>query len=245
MLNQLVAFILGEQQYALPLTTVQRVVRMVEVTPLPKAPEVVLGVIDFQGNIIPVMSMRRRFGSPEAETSLSDQLIVADAGTRSVALVVNSVIGVLERTAEEVTEAEKIVPGAQYVEGITRLEGGILFIHDLERFLSKKEEQQLDGLAGPSGGNRMTKRISDAQLLQLSDSVARHLGLHFPRERWLDLQRGVCAAAQECGYQHDLDRYVQELLLPTLTQRHLESVGRPLNCRRNLFFSGEAESGSF
>jgi purine-binding chemotaxis protein CheW len=154
MLNQLVAFILGEQQYALPLTTVRRVVRMVEVTPLPKAPEVVLGVIDFQGKIIPVVSMRKRFGLAESESSLSDQLIVADAGTRSVALVVNSVIGVLERTAEEVTEAEKIVPGAQYVEGVTRLEGGILFVHDLDRFLSQKEEQQLDGLLDQAVGTK-------------------------------------------------------------------------------------------
>jgi purine-binding chemotaxis protein CheW len=146
MLNQLVAFVLGEQQYALPLRAVQRVVRIVEVTSLPKAPEIVLGVIDFQGNIIPVMNMRKRFGLPESETSLSDQLIVAETARRSVALVVNSVIGVLDRKAEEVTEAEKIVPGAQYVEGMTRLEDGILFIHDLDRFLSKKEEQQLDCL---------------------------------------------------------------------------------------------------
>ena len=152
MVNQLVAFILGEQQYALPLTSVQRVVRMVEVTPLPKAPAVVLGVIDLQGNIIPVMSMRKRFGMAEPETSLSDQLIVAQAGARSVALVVNSVTGVVERTAEEVTDAEKIVPGSQYVEGITRLESGILFIHDLDRFLSKKEEQQLDGLLARAAG---------------------------------------------------------------------------------------------
>jgi purine-binding chemotaxis protein CheW len=145
-LHQLLAFTLGEQQYALPLATVQRVVRMVEVTRLPSAPEVVLGVIDLQGNIIPVMSMRKRFGMVEPEASLSDQLIVANAGARSVALVVNSVIGVVERTAEEVTETEKIVHGVQYVEGITKLKGGLLFIHDLDRFLSKKEDRQLDGL---------------------------------------------------------------------------------------------------
>jgi purine-binding chemotaxis protein CheW len=152
MLNQLVAFILGEQQYALPLITVQRVVGMVEVTPLPKAPEIVLGVIDFQGNIVPVMSMRQRFGLPEPETNLGDQLIVAETATRRVALVVNSVTGVLERTAEEVTEAGKIVPGVQYVEGITRLEGGIVFIHNLDHFLSGKEERQLDGLLAQMAG---------------------------------------------------------------------------------------------
>ena len=152
MLIQLVAFVLGEQQYALPLRAVQGVVRMVEVTPLPKAPEVVLGVIDFRGIIIPVMSLRKRFDLPEPENSMSDQLIVANMATRSVALVVNFVTGVLERTVEEVEEAEKIVPGAQYVEAITRLQGGILFIHNLEHFFSGKEERQLCALLAQSAG---------------------------------------------------------------------------------------------
>ena len=57
MWNQLVIFTLDAQLYALPLASVQRVLHMVEVTPLPNAPEVVLGVIDLHGNIIPVMSM--------------------------------------------------------------------------------------------------------------------------------------------------------------------------------------------
>jgi purine-binding chemotaxis protein CheW len=98
--------------------------------------------------------MRRRFGLAEPETSLSDQLIVAHTAARSVALVVTSVTAVVERTAEEVTDVQKIVPGAQYVEGMTRLEDGILFIHNLDHFLSKKEEQQMDGLLGPAAGKR-------------------------------------------------------------------------------------------
>jgi purine-binding chemotaxis protein CheW len=152
MWSQLVVFTLDAQLYALPLASVQRVVRMVEVTPLPKAPEIVLGVIDVHGSIIPVMSMRRRFGRPEPEASLTGQLIVAETDTRCVALVVTSVTGVIERTVEEVTEAEKIVPGAQYVEGISKLEDGMVFIHNVDRFLSKKEDQQLDGLLTRSTG---------------------------------------------------------------------------------------------
>ncbi len=144
--NQLVVFTLDTQYYALPLARVERVVRAVEVTPLPKTPEIVLGVIDLQGKIVPVISLRKRFGWSEPETSLSDQFVIADTGTRSVALLVNAVTGVLERTAEEITEAKKIIPGAQYVAGIAKLEDGILFLHDLERVLSKKEERQLDGL---------------------------------------------------------------------------------------------------
>jgi purine-binding chemotaxis protein CheW len=152
MFNQLVAFIVDEQQYALALTTVQRVVQMVEITPLPKAPEVVLGVIDFHGTILPVMNMRKRFGRTAAEADLNDQLIVADTGGRMVALAVNSVTGVVERATEDVLEAEKVVPGVQYVDGMTQLDDGILFIHDLDGFLSKKEERELDGLLAEATG---------------------------------------------------------------------------------------------
>jgi chemotaxis protein methyltransferase CheR len=81
----------------------------------------------------------------------------------------------------------------------------------------------------------MTKKISDAQLLQLGDVVARHLGLHFPKERWLDLQRGVCGAAKECGYS-DLNNYVQGLLSPTLTQRQMEVLARCLTVGETYFF---------
>jgi chemotaxis protein methyltransferase CheR len=82
----------------------------------------------------------------------------------------------------------------------------------------------------------MTKKISDAQLLRLGEVVARHLGLHFPKERWLDLQRGACEAAQDCGCQHDLDRYVLGLLSPALTQRRLDALASRLTVGETYFF---------
>ena len=151
-LSQLVAFTLNRQPYALRLASVRQVLRMVEVTPLPKAPEIVLGVVSLHGTVVPVLSIRRRVGLTEGEASLSDQLIVADTASRSVALVVDAVIGVVERSTEEITEAERIVPGAEYVEGIAKLDEGMLFIHNLDRFLSQPEESQLhDALAKGQG----------------------------------------------------------------------------------------------
>lgn len=146
MLTQLVAFNVDGQQYALGLQSVQRVVRMVEITPLPKSPEVVLGVVDLGSTILPVLSMRKRFGRPEAEIDLNDQLIVAETRTRTLAVAVSSVTGVIERTRKEITQAEDVVPGVEYVEGITRLGDGLLFIHDLDRFLSVEEESELQGV---------------------------------------------------------------------------------------------------
>jgi purine-binding chemotaxis protein CheW len=152
MLNQLVAFTLNRQPYALRLASVWQVLRMVEVTPLPKAPKIVLGVLSLHGTVVPVLSMRRRVGLTEVEASLTDQLIVADTASRRVALVVDAVTGVVERTSEEITKAERIVLGTEYVEGIAELEEGLLFIHNLDLFLSQPEESQLrDALAKGQG----------------------------------------------------------------------------------------------
>jgi purine-binding chemotaxis protein CheW len=151
-LNQLVAFTLNRQPYALRLASVRQVLRMVEVTPLPKAPEIVLGVVSLHGAVVPVFSLRRRLGLTESEASLSDQLIVADGARRIVALVVDAVIGVVERSTKEISKVERIVPGAPYVEGIAKLEEGMLFIHNLDLFLSPPEEGQLhDALAKGRG----------------------------------------------------------------------------------------------
>jgi purine-binding chemotaxis protein CheW len=152
MLNQLVAFTLNGQAYALSLARVRQVLRMVEITPLPQAPDIVLGVVSLHGTVIPVFSLRKRLGLLEGGTNLSDHLIVADTEGTSVALVVDAVNGVLERSTEEITVVETIVPGADYVAGIAKLENGMLFIHNLDRFLSRPEQSQLHGALAMARG---------------------------------------------------------------------------------------------
>ncbi len=111
--NQLVVFTLSDQRYGLPLMAVERIVRVVEVTPLPKAPDIVLGVVNVQGRVIPVINVRRRFHLPEREIALTDQMVIARTTRRSVALVVDSVGGVLEYSEQEAIEflSKTTVPG--------------------------------------------------------------------------------------------------------------------------------------
>jgi purine-binding chemotaxis protein CheW len=146
MLHRLVQFALDGQDYAVPLARVQQALRMAEATPLPDAPEVVLGVLDLKGVVLPVLSMRKRFGVAEKDASLSDQLLIADIATHRIAIVVSSVNGVVERTTEEIIAAKKIAPGSRFIEGITRLNDGLLFIYDLDQFLSPGENRQLQNL---------------------------------------------------------------------------------------------------
>jgi len=140
----LFVFTLEEQRYALSLDSVEKVVRLVEFTSLPKAPEIVLGVINVQGRIIPVMNIRKRFGLPEREPSLSDQLVLARTSRRSVAFVAEGADGIIEKDEADIIGREEIIPGIEHVEGVVKLEGGMVFIHDLDRFLSVEEEDALD-----------------------------------------------------------------------------------------------------
>lgn len=142
--NQYLTFILDDYRYGLNLSNVHRILRVVEVTPLPKAPEFVLGVINVQGQVIPVFNIRKRFRLREREINLGDQLIIAQTSRRRVALLADAVSGVVERSEGEIIPADRILPGMEYVEGVAKLEDGMALIHDLDRFLSIEEDQALD-----------------------------------------------------------------------------------------------------
>ena len=142
--SQLVLFALDDRRYGLRLSTVERVVRAVGVTILPKAPDIVLGVVNVQGRIIPVVNLRRRFRLPERDISLADQLVIAHTSRRPVALVVDAASGVLEYSADEAVGARDIVPGIEHVEGVVKLADGLVLIHDLDKFLSLEEETAID-----------------------------------------------------------------------------------------------------
>lgn len=142
--KKMIVFTLDDQRYGLGLASVERITRIVEIVQLPKKPEIVLGVINVGGEIIPVMNVRRRFQLPERELDLRDHLIIARASRRRVALAVDAVLGVVEASESNTTLGGKISPGLDYVEGVVKLDDGLILIHNLGTFLSPEEEKTLE-----------------------------------------------------------------------------------------------------
>lgn len=142
--NQIVVFTLSDQRYGLPLPAVDRIVRVVDITSLPKAPDIVLGVVNVQGRVIPVVDVRRRFGLPERELALTDQMVLARTARRPVALVVDSVGGVVEYSEQKAVEGGDILPDLPYLQGVVKLGDGLILVHDLDTFLSLEEQAGLD-----------------------------------------------------------------------------------------------------
>lgn len=142
--QSIVTFVLDGLRYALYLSVLERVVRAVEITPLPKAPDIVVGIINVQGRIIPVVNIRKRFRLPPREMTLNDQFIIARTSARPLAMIVDSVQGIIEYHEDMLISPDEIVAGIEYIDGIVKLQDGMILIHDLEKFLSLKEGRSLD-----------------------------------------------------------------------------------------------------
>jgi purine-binding chemotaxis protein CheW len=142
--SKLVVFHLDDQRYAIPLAAVERIVRAVDVTALPKAPGIVLGVIDVEGRVLPVLNIRRKVGLADREIGPEDHFLLARTRQRTVVLVIDEAQGVIERPATEITGPGRIVPGLEQIQGVIKLEDGLALIYDLERFLSLEEARSLD-----------------------------------------------------------------------------------------------------
>jgi purine-binding chemotaxis protein CheW len=141
--DSLVVFQLGEQRFALDVTVVERVVRAVEIAQLPDAPRGVRGVINLQGRIVPVFDLWSRLGQPARAVRAGDHLIVARTHSRTVALLVDSVVGVVRRSEAQITPAAEILPDIESISGVMKLDDSLVLVHDLERFLSIEDHEKL------------------------------------------------------------------------------------------------------
>ena len=141
---QFIVFNLDDRRYALPLMMVDRVVRAAEVTPLPRAPVIVLGAINVRGRVLPVLNVRRRFGMPEREIAPADWFLLAHTDRRQVALAIDRSEGVVEYPEDDIDASTAIAPGLDPFPGVIRLDDGLVVIHDLDKFLSLDEMRALD-----------------------------------------------------------------------------------------------------
>jgi purine-binding chemotaxis protein CheW len=137
-------FEVSDGRFAIPRCDVIEVVRAVAIRTLPAAPAIVLGIIDLRGEIVPVLDVRVRFGSPAKPLELSDQFIIARAGPRRVALHVDIALGLETLTVLAIEDAANLPSALQHIAGVAATAEGLVLIHDLRAFLTQAEAQALD-----------------------------------------------------------------------------------------------------
>ncbi|MEI6206896.1 MAG: chemotaxis protein CheW [Desulfuromonadales bacterium] len=140
----LLLFRLEKVRYAIPLDSVQRVIRSVQQTPLPAGSGHICGVINMHGTILPVIDTRHVLGLPPREIELDDVFIIAQTIKRTVVLTADSVDQIAEISNTLITNSSDIIPELEHLTGLTRLDNDIVLIQDIEKCLTEDDLSTLD-----------------------------------------------------------------------------------------------------
>ncbi|MGH7700312.1 MAG: chemotaxis protein CheW [Gemmatimonadales bacterium] len=142
---QLVAFRLAGQEFAFAIFQVERILRYDAPAPLPKAPEFLEGVIQYQGALVPVVDLRKRLGVP-APLKDDTRIVVLDAEGSKIGVVVDAVTEVMQVPAGQVAPPSPIVRGlaAEYLTGLVTKDRRTILMLNTGRLLASQEKLQLD-----------------------------------------------------------------------------------------------------
>ncbi|MBN8920647.1 MAG: chemotaxis protein CheW [Rhizobiales bacterium] len=133
---------IGGQLFGLPIVHVHDVFVVAQITPVPRAPQAVAGVLNLRGRIVTAIDMRVRLGMPHDPGSRPRLAVGVDRGTDCYGLLVDQVGEVvrLEAGAREPHPINIDPILAVFSNGIHRLEGRLLVTLDVERVLDVGSE---------------------------------------------------------------------------------------------------------
>ena len=146
---QIVTFRVGEEEFSVSILKVQEIIRMSEITKVPRSPDFVEGVINLRGKVIPVIDLRKRFGLEATERNNDTRTIVVDCEGKVVGLIVDSVTEVLRLSSSTVEPPPDIVGGvdSEYISGVGKLEDRLVILLNIDKVLSMNEKSLLGDMA--------------------------------------------------------------------------------------------------
>ena len=147
--QQLVVFDLASEAYGVDISAVREIIRLQEITQVPRTPEFVEGVINLRGKVIPVIDLRRRFGLSVGEENKDNRIVVVDIGGQDIGVIVDAVTEVLRISSELVEPPSSVITTSEseYLLGIAKLDGRMIILLDLQEVLSEAEQVSLEDMA--------------------------------------------------------------------------------------------------
>jgi purine-binding chemotaxis protein CheW len=145
---QLVTFMLGDEEYGVPISQIQEIDRLARITKVPKAAEFIEGITNLRGEVIPVLDTRKRFELEIKPPDDRTRIIIVDLGGVKTGLVVDSVREVLNLARKDIAPPpEAIGTGIdhQFISGIGKVDAGkrMIVLLDVEKILSRQEQAHL------------------------------------------------------------------------------------------------------
>ena len=148
--NAYIIYSVDDQYYALPVDAVRQIIRSVQTSHLAEAPELLAGLINMGGEIIPVINLRKQFKLPQREISVSDRIIIVQTPTHTVSFMVDYIEGIVEFSAPDITPAADIFPKMEdYILATTKYNDRTVLIYDTGcLFPNQRIEEIMHHLSG-------------------------------------------------------------------------------------------------
>ncbi len=135
--EQLVVFRLDNESYGIEIFRVNEIIRLREITPIPRTGHHIRGLVNLRGKTIPVVDLHARFGLITIEDSDSTRIIVVESEHGNVGIVVDEVKEVITLTPEQVEQTPALVAnvGTEFVRGVAKQDGQLITLLNLDKAL--------------------------------------------------------------------------------------------------------------
>ena len=143
-LIQLVSFNLDQEEYGVEVLKVREIIRMNTITHMPNTPHYVEGIINLRGKVIPIVSMRKKFGLVEAENNSHTRIMIMDIAGELMGFIVDSVSEVIRISGTEIQPSPSVAGGGidqDCIAGVINLSERLLVLLDLDRMFSQEEKE--------------------------------------------------------------------------------------------------------
>jgi purine-binding chemotaxis protein CheW len=148
-LIQLVSFMLADEEYGVEVLKVREIIRMPTITKMPNTPQYVEGIINLRDRVIPIISMRKRFGLMENENNQHTRIIIMDVAGNLTGFIVDSVSEVIRIRSSEIQPPPSMVLsggiGQEFITGVFNHADRLLIIMDVDRMFTDDEREVFGG----------------------------------------------------------------------------------------------------
>ena len=135
---QLVGFVVGEEEYAIPILNIQEIIKPIEYTRVPSVPEYVLGVFNLRGSVIPLIDLRKKFSLNAAKPSTSTRYIVMKDGDNVAGFVIDRLTEAIRIQQNRIDPPpETLLRDKGMIYGIGKRDNSILTILKVETLLKR------------------------------------------------------------------------------------------------------------
>lgn len=134
---QVVAFQLGNEEYAVDILNVQEINRLLNITRVPRSPDYIDGVVNLRGNIIPVINLHTKFNMQISGNDEDTRIIVFQFDDVKAGIIVDKVSEVLHINLKDIEETAKVYTSidAETIKGVARVDDRLLILLDLQKLL--------------------------------------------------------------------------------------------------------------